>query len=561
MHLPVGISNFRELIAYTDPKGRGYLYVDKTNFIKDLIYDLTKVIVFTRPRRFGKTLNLSMLQHFYAAEVNGQSTRELFDNLQIAQHADCMAEQGQHPVVFITFKDTKYKTFDLSISHIKKQVINTYSEYKFLLVNDRLDDSEKDQFNKFLRGNVDRIDLDDSIKTLTKLIEKATDKKPIILIDEYDTPIQEAYLHGYYEELISFMKNLFSSALKDNQHFKRAILTGILRISKESLFSSLNNVKVCSILEEQYAEYFGFTEQETNELIKKSSLPSDAAKAKEWYNGYNFAGTVIYNPWSIIEFLSRKGKLAPYWINTSGNYLVKKLLLNADVKVKDKISQLISGNTISEVIDEYVVFDDLNYSRSAIWGLFVLSGYLKVLDTELTEFGNMCKLAIPNREVEFLYKQIFREWLFGSRGIIWYQELLANLTSGQIEEFEQQLQDAILEIASYHDTSRNKQETFYHGLMLGILSGLKDNYQVKSNRESGKGRYDLIIIPNNRDNLAVVMEFKAVDDESKLQSSAEEALEQINKSKYITEIKSLGITQICTMGIGFSGKDIKVLSK
>jgi hypothetical protein len=559
MHLPLGISNFRELISHKDPKGRGYLYVDKTNFIKDLIYDLTKVIVFTRPRRFGKTLNLSMLQHFFAAEVNGQPTKQLFSNLHITQHADCMEEQGQHPVVFITLKDAKYKTFDLCYEHIKEQITKAYSQNRFLLDSDKINQEDKDQFRNFLRNKVDRIQVDSSITNLTRLIEQATGKKSIILMDEYDTPIQEAYLNGYYEELIAFIKNLFSSALKDNQHFKRAILTGILRISKESLFS--NNVKVCSILEGQYAEYFGFTEQETNELIKKSNLPADAAKAKEWYNGYDFAGTVIYNPWSIIEFLSRKGKLAPYWINTSGNYLVKKLLLNADTKVKDKISQLISGNTISEVIDEYVVFDDLNYSRSAIWGLFVLSGYLKVLDTELTEFGNMCKLAIPNREVEFLYKQIFREWLFGSRGIIWYQELLANLTSGKIEEFEQQLQDAILEIASYHDTSRNKQETFYHGLMLGILSGLKDNYQVKSNRESGKGRYDLIIIPNNRDNLAVVMEFKAVDDESKLQSSAEEALEQINKSKYITEIKSLGITQICTMGIGFSGKDIKVLSK
>jgi hypothetical protein len=561
MHLPVGVSNFRKLIEHKDPKGIGYVFVDKSLLIKELLDDLTEVIVFTRPRRFGKTLNLSMLQHFFASEVNEKPTKGMFDNLQISQHADCMAGQGQHPVVFITFKDAKYKTFDLCLNHIRNQISDAFAEFESLLANDKLSQSDQQLVKKFIDGNIEHTHLDASIKTLTKLIEKSTGKKPIILIDEYDTPIQEAYLNGYYEELISFIKNLFSSALKDNPHFKRAILTGILRVSKESLFSSLNNVKVYSILKDKYAQYFGFTEQETIELIKKSNLPTDLTKTKDWYNGYTFAGEVIYNPWSIIEFLSEKGKLVPYWINTSGNYLIKKLLINSDVKIKDKISQLISGNTISEIIDEYVVFDDLDYSRSAIWGLLVLSGYLKVISAKFTEFGNMCTLAIPNKEVEFLYKQIFREWLFGSRGIIWYQELLENLTSGKIEEFEQQLQDAILEIASYHDTTRNKQETFYHRLMLGILSGLKDNYQVKSNRESGRGRYDLIIIPNNRDHLGIVMEFKSVDDESKLQSSAEEALQQINNSKYITELQSLGIKQICTMGIGFSGKDIKVLSE
>ena len=561
MHLPVGTSNFRKLIEYKSPiSGEGYLFVDKTELIREILDDLTEVIVLTRPRRFGKTLNLSMLHHFFAAEVEGQFTKGLFDGLKISQDSTCMKEQGQYPVIFITFKDAKYNTYDLCVEHIKNQISTVYSEYRFLLESSQLNPEEQFLFKQILDKQADLVDWDASIKSLTKFIRKATGQSAIILIDEYDTPIQEAYLNGYYDQLISFMKNLFSSALKDNGFFKRAILTGILRVSKESLFSGLSNVKVYSVLHKQYSNYFGFTERETNELLHKAKLPVNLEKTKEWYNGYTFGGTTIYNPLSIIEFIKEEGKIDPYWINTSGNELIRELLITSDFATQDKIGQLITGEPIKEIVSEHVVVQDLKKNRAAIWGLFVMSGYLKVLSSELTEYGTICEFAIPNREVEVLYKQVFREWLAGNRGIIWYQELLAALTFGRILEFEEKLRNAIEEMVSYHDTGKTTQEIFYQGLMLGILSGLKDTHEIRSNRESGYGRYDLLIIPKDIKKLGIVMEFKAVDDESKLTDAANDALLQIKKSKYAAELCSRGINSICSMGIAFSGKAIKIVS-
>ena len=458
MHLPVGTSNFRKLIEYKSPiSGEGYLFVDKTELIREVLDDLTEVVVITRPRRFGKTLNLSMLHHFFAAKVHGRPTKDLFIGLKIANDPVCMKEQGQYPVIFITLKDAKYKTLDLCLDHIKMQIANVYSEYRFLLASEQLDPEEQNLFKQFLENKADPVYWNESIKLLTTFINKATGQPAIILIDEYDTPIQEAYLNGYYDQLTSFMRNLLSSGLKDNGFFKRAILTGILRVSKESLFSGLSNVKVYSVLHKQYSNYFGFTEQETNELLHKAKLPADLEKTKEWYNGYNFGGTTIYNPLSIIEFIKEEGKIDPYWINTSSNELIRELLITSDFATQDKIGQLITGEAIKEIVSEHVVFQDLKQNRAAIWGLFVMSGYLKVLSSEFTEYGNICELAIPNKELEVLYKQVFREWLAGSRGIIWYQELLAALTAGRILEFEAKLQNAIEEMASYHDNSKTTQ--------------------------------------------------------------------------------------------------------
>ena len=561
MHLPIGVSNFRELIEYKNPLSKeGYLYVDKSLFVKEIIGDATPVIVLTRPRRFGKTLNLSMLHHFFAAEVEGQPTKKLFAGLKIANDSVCMLEQGQHPVIFITLKDAKYKTFESCFEYIKIQIANLYSEYRSLLQSELLKPEDRELFSQILENRATLAYWHESIKSLTKFINKATGKQAIILIDEYDTPIQEAYLNGYYNELISFMRNLLSSALKDNGFFKRAILTGILRISKESLFSGLNNAKTYSLLDQNYCNYFGFTEAETNDLLVTANLANTISQTKQWYNGYNFGGNTIYNPWSIINFIKDNGKLSPHWINTSSNELIREILTTSEIETQEKIGQLIAGETIKETVDENIVFKDLQQNRAAIWGLFTMSGYLKVLSSEFGEFGNICALAIPNKEVEFLYKQIFREWLSGNRGIMWYQELLAVLTSGQIKKFEHKLQNAIEEMASYHDTSKTKQEIFYQGLMLGILVGLKDQYEIRSNREAGIGRYDLLLSPKDVKKLGVIMEFKAVDNELKLEEEATAALEQIKKSRYATDLKSRGVSNICSMGISFSGKTVKIVA-
>ncbi len=359
--LPIGISNFRTLIEYRNPLTQeGYLYVDKSLLIKAIIGDGSQVVVLTRPRRFGKTLNLSMLHHFFATEVEGQITKELFDKLKISKDPICMKEQGKYPVIFITFKDAKYKTYSLCFDHIKLQIANIYSEYRFLLESKQLNPEDQDLFKQILEKKADQVYWNESIKSLTKFIKKATGKPAIILIDEYDTPIQEAYLNGYYEELISFMRNLLSSGLKDNGFFKRAILTGILRVSKESLFSGLSNVEVYSVLDQNYCQYFGFTETEVDDLLTSAELPNNASQTKEWYNGYNFGGTTIYNPWSIIKFIKDRGKrLRSYWVNTSGNELVKNIIIKSSFNVQEKIAELIAGNTIKEYILVLILAVDL----------------------------------------------------------------------------------------------------------------------------------------------------------------------------------------------------------
>ena len=562
MQTPVGVSDFKVLIEYKNPLTKeGYLYVDKSLFIKEIIGDGKPVIILTRPRRFGKTLNLSMLHYFFATEVKGHPTKGLFDHLTIAKESKCMEQQGQYPVIFITFKDAKYKTYDLCYEYIKKQITNVYSEYRFLLQGGRLTSEEQFLFKQILEGKAKQVDWHESLKSLTIFVEKVTGNQPIILIDEYDTPIQAAYLNGYYDDLIDFIRNLLSSSLKDNGSLKRAILTGILRVSKESLFSGLSNVKIYSVLHKKYSNYFGFTEEETNELLHKAQLPVYLEKTKEWYNGYNFGGTIIYNPWSIIEFINEGGKIGPYWINTSGNELIRELLIKSDFQTKEKISQLIAGNIIKETIDKHIVFKDLEKSAAAVWSLFLMTGYLKTITVNINDDGDEeCELAIPNKEIESLYKRIVREWLSGSRGIIWYQNLWSALTHGKVIEFESSMQDMLMEMASYHDTGKNIQEIFYQGLMLGIICGLKDQYEIRANRESGIGRYDLALIPKDLKSLGIIMEFKAIDDQSNLIDEAEKALIQIKELQYDTELRARGVTNIYYMGIAFSGKLVKIVA-
>lgn len=562
MHLPVGVSNFRELIENKDPQQKGYLYVDKTNFIKEIIYDLTPVIVLTRPRRFGKTLNLSMLHHFFATEVEGQSTKGIFDGLNISEDISCMQHQGQYPVIFITLKDAKYKNFDLCFEHIKLQISNVYAKFRFLLQSELLTQEEQELFQQILEKKADRVYWDESVKSLTKFIKKVTGKSAIVLIDEYDTPIQEAYLHGYYDDLIDFIRNLFSSGLKDNSNLKRAILTGILRISKESLFSGFSNVKIYSVLHKKYSNYFGFTEQETNDLLHKAQLPSYLEQTKEWYNGYNFGGTTIYNPWSIIEFINEEGAIGTYWVHTSSNQLIKELFVHSKSQIQEKIRQLIAGKVIKEAVDEHITFQDLKQNTSAIWSLLLMTGYLKAIKVTRNAYGyEECELAIPNKEIESLFVRIIQEWLSGSRGIGWYQNLWSALIDAEVEIFENSLQDILIEMASYHDTGKNTQEIFYQGLMLGIVCGLKDFYEIRANRESGTGRYDLALIPKDPKKRGIVMEFKAIDDKLDLVAEATQALTQIKKLQYDTELRSRGINNIYSLGIAFSGKAVKVIAE
>jgi len=562
MNLPIGVSDFQALIKYRSPlTNEGYLYVDKSLFIKEILEDPTPVIVITRPRRFGKTLNLSMLHNFFGSEVEGRITNGLFDNLAIAKESKCMEYQGKYPVIFITLKDVKEPNFNLCLENIRSIVAAVYRQHRTVLGSENLAEDDLEYIKIILREKATRIQLQDSIKRLLELLTQHYKEKPILLIDEYDTPLQEAYLSGYYEELIKFFRNFLSKPLKDYNLLNRAIMTGILRVSKESLFSGLSNVETYSIIDHNYAQYFGFTEEETNQLLTQAKLPKHIVQTKEWYNGYNFGGTTIYNPWSIIKFIKSEGEAGAYWIHTSGNELIKELVIKSDLSTKEKISQLIKGSSIKEIIDEHIVFKDLEKNQSSIWSLFLMTGYLKAISVKINTYGHEeCTLAIPNKEIESLYVKIIQEWLSGSRGIIWYQSLWSSLINAKIEIFERSLQDILIEMASFHDTGENTQEIFYQGLMLGIVCGLKDLYEIRANRESGTGRYDLALFPKDSKGLGIVMEFKAIDDQLNLTQEANKALQQIKASKYDTELRSRGILNICSMGIAFSGKAIKVVT-
>lgn len=559
MHLPIGVSDFRKLMEYKSPiSGNGYLFVDKSLLIRELLDDLTEVIVITRPRRFGKTLNLSMLQHFFAAVVEGKSTAGLFKCLEISKHSDCMQLQGKHPVIFITLKDTKANNYKSAINKIYEQIRQLYEQHRYVIEDNKISKEEKERFISILNKTANIDDLSFALHNLSYYIHKTLGQLVYILIDEYDTPIQESYIKGYYEPFISFIRGFLGSALKGNSNARQSILTGILRISKESLFSDINNVEIYSVLNKEYSSYFGFTEDETNNLLLRSKLPIDSAETKEWYNGYKFGDTTIYNPLSIIKFIKEKGQIGPYWINTSGNELIKTLLINPEAISEGKLEKLVTGNTIREIIDEHIVFKDIDKNKAAIWSLFVMSGYLKILSITNAEYGKLCELAIPNKEVEFLYKQTFMEWVSGKGGINWYLEFIDDLADGRVIKFAEKLQTFITETLSCHDVGHKTQEAFYHGLILAFVCGLKDTHIVKSNKESGLGFYDIAVIPKNIKKLGIVMEFKATEEENKLETEAKKALEQINKSNYIVELKQQNINNICKIGIAFSRRFVKI---
>ena len=565
--LPIGVSDFRKLVEHRNTDGVGYVFVDKTLLIKEILLDGSEVIVLPRPRRFGKTLNLSMLRYFFAPTVQNKSTKGLFDNLKIAEYKNGMAHQGKYPVIFLSFKEAKYSNFTEMQDGLRAIIAELFLSFKYLISSQesKLEEEEVEIFQSILKKSSSEPDLSQSLRLLSKFLCKHFGVKPYLLIDEYDIPIQEAYLKGYYIDAVDFIRNLFSAALKDNEHISKAVLTGIVRVSKESLFSGLNNIAIYSILNSDYSQYFGFTEQEVDELLHDFSVEVDRAQITNWYNGYKFGDNTIYNPWSILNCMKNKGALQAYWVNTSSNLLAKQQIEHGTANVKNKLRLLMQGEVIKEPITEHFVFEDLDKGQIAIWSLLALTGYLKVVSQKPAGQRHICDLAIPNKEVEDFYTITVEEWLSAGLTLDWFHELLENLTSGKVLEFEEKLNRFVLESASYLDISSDKQENFYHALMLGLVAGLKDNYIIKSNRESGLARYDLAIIPQNRDKLGIIMEFKKLADKDGvtegITDTAKQALEQAEQTEYTTELKQVGIKNILIMGMVFSGKKVTIQSK
>ena len=551
--LPMGCEDFRTLI---DEK---FLFVDKTLLIKELIDNGTTVSLITRPRRFGKTLNLSMLHYFFAEKVLEQPTKDLFNGLKISQAGEqYMAHQGQYPVIFLTLKGIKSENFQEMINDLKRLMADIYHLYYFLLESPRLTDIQKEDFYAVLKRNTEKADLKIALFKLTEYLYTHYQKRVIVLIDEYDTPIQAGYFNGYYPQVIEMIREFLGNCLKTNSYLKQAVLTGITRVSKESLFSGLNNIAVYSLLNRQYKDYFGFTEKEVNRLACKMNYQDKLSEMKAWYNGYKIGETTLYNPWSIISCMKNEGLLQSYWVNTSGNELIKKLLIDSSINFKKNFERLLRGKTIHEYIKEDMVFNDLEQDESLLWSLFFVAGYLKIVKplTSKKKQGSSiyCALQIPNQEIHVLYSSLIQEWLRGKKDEKWYATFVEHLLAGKVKKFEADLKVILENIASSHDTAN---ETFYHGLVLGFLSTLK-NYEIKSNRESGRGRYDIAVIPNDPQALGLLFELKSIKktaSDATLIKQAKKALQQIDDKNYVAEFKQRGIRKVLKVALVFKGKD------
>lgn len=556
MSFPVGISDFKELIE------GDYLFADKSLLIKDIIEEGANVILITRPRRFGKTLNLSMLYYFLAK--NHGDGKNLFEGLNISKDEEfCKKHQQQYPAIFISFKNVKESNYYKAYNRITELIRQLYESHKYLLEGDILSESEKALFMDLLYEKANEAKVKGALQQLAIYIGRKFNQSPIILIDEYDTPIQEAYLRNYYQEMIDLMRGILGDALKDNKPNERiltkAILTGITRIAQESLFSGLNNITVYSLLDEEYGQYFGFTEEEVLKLSAPSKQKASIELIKEWYNGYQVGQYTLYNPWSIINCLNNNKPLKPYWVNTAGTDLIAELLGLAKPAVKQQLEELLQGKIIKQPISENLVFSDLKTSEEALWSLLVYAGYLKVLSSELIGYELMAQMAIPNKEVSFVYDKIIADWFHEATSRSSYIKFIKSLENGDLNEFKKYLSDYIMQTSSFFDFNHNTAEQIFHVFILGLVVGLRDLYYIHSNQESGLGRFDVIFIPKKNQKAGILLEFKTSPTPDLLLSKAQEALEQIKDRKYIEIFKQHGVASVLAIGLAFCGKQMELV--
>lgn len=545
--LPIGISDYKEIIE------EHYLYIDKTLLIKD-VCDSGKVVLVPRPRRFGKTLNLSMLRYFF--EASEQSNTHLFSDKKIWENPEYHALQGKFPVIYVTFKNIKEISWEVTYEKFAYTIYEEYARHKNVLFNDALETYEKDLYIRFLERKASQAELENSLQFLAKLLYKKYNKRVIILIDEYDVPIQSAYVHGYYTPAIEFEKGLLTAVLKDSQILEKGVVTGILTLAKAGIFSGLNNLDVYNLTNEGLSDKFGFTHDEVAKLLSQYGLQKEQEAIAAWYDGYTFGATRgMYNPWSVLKCVQKNGALEKYWANTSDNLLVKKLIACAPKSVKSELALLLENKNVEQTIVESITFPDLDQQTQLVWSLLLFTGYLTYTNYKLVAGAKVCSLAIPNKEVKYLYieliQNIFNESVVGGQA----EDLLQALTQGDAETFAELLQNFILNSMSAFDLPDNEPEKSYHLFILGLLVMLSDRYEVKSNRESGLGRYDIMLIPKDSSKPAIVMEFKKVTARQTLEAAAQNALDQIIEMKYIQELHQRGFTKIILYGVAFEGKN------
>ena len=547
--MPLGVENFRDLTE------GGYAYVDKTYFIKELLDNGIPVTLLTRPRRFGKTLTLSMVKEFF--DINNKN-KNIFEGLKIAEAGEeYMQHRGKYPVVFISVKEATGLSYEEAKKTFCRKLSDLYSEYEFLMESPKLSQRDKAYFESIYRLPDEKEYDEDkwkiSLKQLIIFLYKHYGKKPILLLDEYDAPIQAAWENGYYNQMITFVRAMYSEVLKTNEYLNFAVLTGVLRVAKESIFSGLNNLMVCSVLSEDYNDAIGFTYEEVSELAELVGREDKLSEIKAWYDGYNFGGAEIYNPWSVIQYFQAKCKPGPYWVNTSANGIIQRMMHGMDKATERQLQRLMDGESVWATVHESVIYTEIGENADELYSMLLNTGYLKAVNNGQENIEEV-ELQIPNKEIFSLFKtEIFRN-MNGYRGITYVRGMLESMLAGNLDDFDMNLESILKNNVSFHDTANG--ESFYHGMMLGFCVLLKDTHIVKSNRESGYGRFDLALIPKSPEGQGVILEFKRAESEAELQEKAKEALKQIEDMAYITELKEKQIHKVWKYGIAFYGKRI-----
>lgn len=547
--LPVGVSDYR--LASTE-----YYYIDKTMMLKDFIDERPMVTLFTRPRRFGKTLNMDMLRTFF--EKTNEDTSKYFKDKKIWEQGEYYRSfQGKYPVIFITLKDVKHNSWDNTFANIGSIISSEYCRHSDLSKSPKLDKKQKDFYDKMVSEKFSAVDLERSLLYLSEMLKKHYGEGAVIIIDEYDTPIQSGHTSGFYDDVIAFMRNLLSGCFKDNKSLAFGFLTGILRVAKESIFSGLNNLTINSVLDNKYSEYFGFTANEVKEMAAYYSASDKFDEVCEWYDGYRFGKTDIFNPWSVINYFSNDCEPRAFWLSTGSNDIIGEIIKEADNEIYERLSSLVNGGSFTTYIDTSVIYPQIKNNPSSIYSFLLMAGYLKVVKSSVSISGDfMCEVALPNKEISLVYrKEILQklEKLIPQATAIAVEEAIF---SGNGEKLRDIISNFLIQSVSAFDAAG---ENFYHGFMLGVCALFGNSY-VTSNRESGDGRYDIALSPKVNNLPGIIIELKAEKNcnENKLQELAKTALKQINDKKYNTELKSKGVKTIYKYGVAFSGKHVAV---
>ena len=548
--MPVGVSDFKKV-------RERYYFVDKSDFIRQFIDNHKDVTLFTRPRRFGKTLLMSMLEYFFSMHKKDVSA-SLFAGLAIeTAGSHYMAERGRYPVVFMTLKNFYSSSWESMYKSMQLMMQQTYGRFAYILESEELLGYEKEYIQRILTCQAELEEYQQSLQLLLQILYKVHHEYPVLLIDEYDAPLQQAYSHGFYDQAIAFWRSWFNGSLKDNEYLKFAVLTGVQRIARESIFSGLNNLDVYTILDEKYSDAFGFTTQEVEMMAQYTGYENKLFEIKQWYDGYRFGTNEIYNPWSVLKYLDNLGKPAAYWMNTSDNKILKDLLHHSNDLQVQNLNGLLQQQPVIAVVQDGMMYEQIFHNQNALYTMLLTTGYLTVADS-LDGADNRYLLRIPNEEIKRVYCSEILDHLLQKSNRDSFDTLFSSLISGNGEQFERQLQRILLQFVSLYDTAN--KESFYHGFMLGMTAlFLNSSYQVESNRESGYGRFDVALIPRDSKYAGVIMEFKVAQNTEGLNEKAQEAVQQIEDKNYIAVLEKQQVKRIWKYGIAFCGKQVKVM--